>query len=982
MSDHNAAIPDVAGLLERLKKRYPNGPECNTVLELIRNNPDLAQQIRAVQTRSTELFGTSLQKYLLREVVLRPRPTAPGDSSALPEIKDLLAELAGATEEQRPTDWRSDASDLETAPSVVECPLSHAIIRSEPVAENRATVVDGQAAEVQKIKYRHDPRLEVTTMDGKHLGFLPASALRGISTIKRINYGQAWDAKLTVGEDGAIGISFPRNFVMRGTFFPERTMMYNWDREDFDLRDCPVQDAEFSVQVHAGIYVTACDDDIYRQYREFKANHSEELARQVILKDAEAYEEHEVENEAAGPEPFYKNESSLALLENIPLGTEFDVKIDTVYLDVPNGSRAAMHADDTERYAYPVPAFVFFYHDVRIANVPLVMQADDQKTSYSAFWAFWKWSQDPTLKARAWLVNFYKSDVIWETDLACTFAVGFFPGTERIGEELDLRQAWSYYRDPQDPLPVAQLMDLFGRTEKIDLSKYGADGDSRLYLKFRDGTGGTMPLGMFTVDPEETEDEDAREWLTIDQLFASIDPPPPPEKSPFALITDDEFTQFVYVTGTHVGKRPQICLRLKMGDQLKIVREPQNAYDSNAIAVCNTKGEQCGYVPAKMARWIAPVLDAGIIRVKDARVEWVTDWGEKSTVQLEITIFFSMDNTRFHVVAWRGDPASAPEIPFVVMGVDPENPDGLFLIDTYNRGRKMWNAGLAFCDEAFGAKSAPEDKTQNDSPSSPDHPHDVKQKVRPKTDRDDCIVNMYIILTNEKKLGKLHRPQKEFCEIYQDDMPLLSKADMEKLRKAILAEMGDETLCTQYAGLFMKRPLEERFAMSTGNLFNASEGVDLDELAAWAIENTKEWYQESEYAEVRRLMDESLAEVRENADMELSRVNRAWTSFPTAKKSLRIFLTDKEEDDSDIDPGAGYFQMIVGSAVVDVRLRREDTCNSCMVIDTLPWYWGVTPGEIWKSALENEPLDLRDNPCNTDAIICEVAAKISAKYHE
>lgn len=111
-------------------------------------------------------------------------------------------------------------------------------------------------------------------------------------------------------------------------------------------------------------------------------------------------------------------------------------------------------------------------------------------------------------------------------------------------------------------------------------------------------------------------------------------------------------------------------------------------------------------------------------------------------------------------------------------------------------------------------------------------------------------------------------------------------------------------------------------------------------------------------------------------------MNRAWTSFPTAKKSLRIFITDKEEDDSDIDPGARYFQMIVGSAVVDVRLRREDTCNSCMVIDTLPWYWGVTPGEIWKAALENEPLDLRDNPCNTDAIICEAAAKISAKYHE
>lgn len=894
--------------------------------------------------------------------------------------------------------------------------LSSLTIRSEDVAANRKTVVDGQAVEVHKIQYRYAPQLEVITMDGKHLGFLPDSALRGITTLKCMEFGQAWDARLEVSANGSLGVSFPKNLVMKETAFPERSMMYNWDREDFDLSDCPVQDAEFSVQVHAGIYATACDDDIYRQYREFKANHAEELARQVILKDSEDYEEHEVENEAAGPEPFYANESSLALLENIPLGTEFDVKIDTVYLDIPNGSRAAMHADDTERYAYPVPAFVLFHKGVRVANAPLVMQSDDKKTSFSAFWAFWKWSCEPTLKARAWLVNFYKPDVIWETDLTCTFAIGFFSGTERIGGELDLRQAWSYYRDPQDPLPVAQLMDLFGRTEKIDLSQYNANGDSKLYLKFQDGTGGTMPLGMFTVDPEETEDAGKREWMTIDQVSESIDPPPPPEKSPFALITDDEFTQFVYVTGTHVGKRPQTCLRLKMGEQVKIVREPQNAYDSNAIAVCNTKGEQCGYVPANMARWIAPVLDAGIIKVKDARVEWATDWGQRSIVQLEITIFFSIDNTRFNVVAWRDDPASAPDIPFLVMGIDPKNPDGLFLIDVYNQSSKMWNEGLAYCDEAFGVKkdfaeqppvpqeresAADTDRTcsaavgksakkmpveeksaeEAQSSSKPDTAASVKQKARQKIGRDDYIVNMYVILTNEKKLGKLRRTQKELYEIYQDDMILLAKADVAKLRKVILAEMDDETLCASYVEQFMKRPLKERFAMSTRNLFNVSEGVELDELAAWAIENTKEWYQENEYGEVRRLMDESLAEVKENADTELSQVDSAWTRFQTAKRSLRLYLTDKEEDGSSVDLDARSFQAFIGATVVDVRLRKDGSYISCKAVDTIPWYWGVTVRDIWEEALKNEPLDLRDeSDDDTDIIIEQAITQIREKY--
>lgn len=978
MSDHNVFIQDVQGLIELLKSRYPQGPECDTVLELTRNNPDLAQRIRAIQARSTELLGMSFQKYLLEEGLLCQNQSKAENLSAALGLNDFTAELVQQVQEKarrNAVDWKPDLSVFEEEPPIVELPLSDATIRSEPVLENRAAITDGQAAEVHKIMYRYDPRMEVTTMDGKHLGFIAASRLRGIASVKRIGFGQAWDVRLKVDANGKIRVIFPRDLAMRDTCFPERTMQYCWKRKDFDLNRCPVGDALFSVQVNAGIYITACDNDVYRQYMEFKAGHTEEFARQMILKEADAYEKRCIADGTDEAEPFFENGSSLALLENIPLGTEFEVKIDTVYLKTHNGSRGVLHVGGPEEYAYPVPAFVLFHRSVRIANIPLVMQSDDLKTSYSAFWAFWKWCREPTLKPLAWLINFHEHDTIWETDLTCAFVIGFFPGSERPGGELDLQSAWSYDRHPEASMSVEKLMDMFARAEKIDLSQYDPDGSSRLPVKFRDGTGGMLPLGMFTVDPEEEKAEDTRSWMTIDEVHESIDPPPPPEENHFVLFTGPEFSQFVFVAGTHVGNRPKICLRLREGEELKIVREPENPYDRNAIAIYNTNGERCGFVPAKMARWITPVLDAGVIWVKSAKVEWVTDWGEKNFAQLEITILFGIDNTRNAVVAWRDNPADAPEIPFLVMGRDPDNPDGLFLIDDYRRSRAMWMAGRAYCDEAFG-----ENDDLEAAPAPADNTLSPKERARSKTGDDEYIVNLYVLLTNDQKLRRLRRSQKEFCDIYQNDMPLLAKADIAALRKELLAELKDEAHCAQYAERFLERTLEERFYMSTRNLFYVLEGSELDEQATWAIENTKEWYQASEHPEVRRLMDATLEDIRLDVEDTMIKSDRSWTEFGAARRSLHICLTDKVDDGSDVDSTASDFQLFIDSAVVDLCLRRDETRNSVLVLDTFPWYWGVTVRDVWEEALKNEPRDLRDVPADTDSIVNQAIAQIREKY--
>jgi hypothetical protein len=72
------------------------------------------------------------------------------------------------------------------------------------------------------------------------------------------------------------------------------------------------------------------------------------------------------------------------------------------------------------------------------------------------------------------------------------------------------------------------------------------------------------------------------------------------------------------VSGVTVGKRQTAIERLTRYDAeaitVRLNREPLNAYDKNAIAVMvSVSGSaeyQIGYVPANMARIIAPLMDA------------------------------------------------------------------------------------------------------------------------------------------------------------------------------------------------------------------------------------------------------------------------------------------------------------------------------------------------------------------------------------
>lgn len=252
--------------------------------------------------------------------------------------------------------------------------------------------------------------------------------------------------------------------------------------------------------------------------------------------------------------------------------------------------------------------------------------------------------------------------------------------------------------------------------------------------------------------------------------------------------------------------------------------------------------------------------------------------------------------------------------------------------------------------------------------------------------RENATVNMYIILTNEKKLGKLRRNQNEFYDLYKKHLVFFTKKVLFQTRKSIIEEMKDESRCSYYAKKFMQRSVEERFKISTKNLFDVDDEPDLDKMADWAIRNTKEWYREDEYFKVRKLMDSELL----NARLELDKANKGidlrWTKFALAKDNcLRIEINDEllmsgeaPKDLSKTD--YSYFEVRVGEQLVSVRLQSNRIYTAPVLRNIYVWYWNVTVRDIWEAAALNEIYNFSRASISQRSVVNQAMNIIRSKY--
>lgn len=68
---------------------------------------------------------------------------------------------------------------------------------------------------------------------------------------------------------------------------------------------------------------------------------------------------------------------------------------------------------------------------------------------------------------------------------------------------------------------------------------------------------------------------------------------------------------YTKIAGVSFNGRQAYLKNLSIGDPLVLVREPDNNYDENAIKVTTIGGVQLGYIKAKLAEGIAPLMDKG-----------------------------------------------------------------------------------------------------------------------------------------------------------------------------------------------------------------------------------------------------------------------------------------------------------------------------------------------------------------------------------
>ncbi|WP_436716636.1 HIRAN domain-containing protein [Roseiconus lacunae] len=63
------------------------------------------------------------------------------------------------------------------------------------------------------------------------------------------------------------------------------------------------------------------------------------------------------------------------------------------------------------------------------------------------------------------------------------------------------------------------------------------------------------------------------------------------------------------VVGDHVDDRGLNISRINIGDAIRLVREPHNPFDGNAVAVVDRLGNMLGYLKRDVASWFGPMLD-------------------------------------------------------------------------------------------------------------------------------------------------------------------------------------------------------------------------------------------------------------------------------------------------------------------------------------------------------------------------------------
>ena len=94
--------------------------------------------------------------------------------------------------------------------------------------------------------------------------------------------------------------------------------------------------------------------------------------------------------------------------------------------------------------------------------------------------------------------------------------------------------------------------------------------------------------------------------------------------------------------GTRYDGRTEQIEKIKVGDVIRIIRDPKNEYNHNNFLLYTQKGKDVGNMPAELCNVVAPLYDAGCLVIENASVSFVDPISKRSRHAKQAILFVEM----------------------------------------------------------------------------------------------------------------------------------------------------------------------------------------------------------------------------------------------------------------------------------------------------------------------------------------------------
>ena len=96
------------------------------------------------------------------------------------------------------------------------------------------------------------------------------------------------------------------------------------------------------------------------------------------------------------------------------------------------------------------------------------------------------------------------------------------------------------------------------------------------------------------------------------------------------------------VKGTRYDGRTEQIEKVKASDPVRIIRDRENAYNSNNFTVLTARGKDLGNMPAELCNAIAPLYDSGNLVFEYSRTSFVEPISKRSRHAKQAVLFVEL----------------------------------------------------------------------------------------------------------------------------------------------------------------------------------------------------------------------------------------------------------------------------------------------------------------------------------------------------